>query len=106
MNRAWQMVRWSRWQAWLATGCAALVLALAILAADPAAHRWIHADSDHEDHTCAVVLFAHGLMSALAEVVLTLVAWRLFSVLSRHGELLCLAAPSYLLLPACGPPCR
>ena len=106
MNRRAQLLRGNRWLAPIATGCAMLVLLLAILAADPAAHRWLHADSDHEDHSCAVVLFAHGLTSALAAVVLVLVAWRLLSVLGRAGEVLQLAAPSYFLQPACGPPVR
>jgi hypothetical protein len=106
MNRLAQFLRWNRWLALIATGCAALVLLLAILAADPSAHRWLHADSDHEDHSCAVVLFAHGLTSALAEIILTLVAWRLLSVLGRAGEVLHLATPSYFLQPACGPPVR
>ena len=106
MNRGPQLSRGKRWPALIAGGCAALVLLLSILAADPAAHRWLHADSDHEDHTCAIVLFAHGLTSALAEVVLTLVAWRLLSGLGWAGEVLHLAAPGYLLQPACGPPAR
>jgi hypothetical protein len=106
MNRFLRLFRWNRWPALIAAGCATLVLLLAILAADPSAHRWLHADSDHEDHSCAVVLFAHGLTSALAEIILTLVAWRLLSVLGRAGEVLHLAAPAYFLQPACGPPVR
>ena len=106
MKRCLHLFRWNRWPAWIAAGGAALVLLLAILAADPSAHRWLHADSDREDHSCAVVLFVHGLTPALAEIVLTLVTWRLLSVLGRAGEVLHLAAPGHLLQPACGPPVR
>ncbi len=104
MNRQSLLFFRNRWTALIGAGCAALVLVLAILAADPEAHRWLHADSDHEDHSCAVVLFVHGLTSALAEVALALVAWRLISVLGRAGQVLWLAAPSHSLPPACGPP--
>jgi len=106
MKRWLHLYRWNRWPALIAAGCATLVLLLAILAANPDAHHWLHADSDHEDHSCAVVLFAHGLTSALAGITLTLVAWRLLSLLGRAGEVLRLAAPSYFLQPACGPPAR
>lgn len=53
--------------------CTLLVIALAILAASPAAHRWLHAGSPHADHghpaatadraehDCPVTLFAHGV---------------------------------------------
>jgi hypothetical protein len=36
------------------------VLFLNLLAAAPALHELIHADAGHEDHQCAVTLYAHG----------------------------------------------
>jgi hypothetical protein len=30
------------------------------LAACPELHEWVHPDADHEDHDCAVTLFANG----------------------------------------------
>ena len=46
-----------------------LVLLLNLLAASPSLHEWFHADAGHEDHQCAVTLFAHGQVdSATVEV--------------------------------------
>jgi len=41
----------------LLAGC---VLLLNAMAASPGLHELIHADSGHDDHECAVTLFAHG----------------------------------------------
>ena len=47
-----------------------LVLLLNLLAASPSLHEWFHADAGHEDHQCAVTIFAHGQVdSATVEVV-------------------------------------
>jgi len=47
----------------------AVVLLLNLLAAAPALHELLHADAGHEDHHCAVTLFAHGQVdSATVEV--------------------------------------
>jgi hypothetical protein len=91
------------WAAPLAAGCVALLLVLSVLAADPGAHHWLHPDSDQAEHTCAVVIFAHGLTPELATVVLTLVAF-LFSVPGRAGEVLRPLMRRRRLPPACGPP--
>jgi len=46
-----------------------LVLLLNLLAAAPSLHEWFHADAGHEDHQCAVTMFAHGQVdSATVEV--------------------------------------
>ena len=37
-----------------------LVLFLNLLAASPWLHERFHADAGHEDHQCAVTVFAHG----------------------------------------------
>ena len=46
-----------------------LVLFLNLLATAPSLHERLHADAGHEDHQCAVTLFAHGQVdSATVEV--------------------------------------
>lgn len=47
-------------QAVIASLLTSLVLLLNALAASPSLHEWFHADAGHEDHHCAVTLFAHG----------------------------------------------
>ena len=47
----------------------ASLLFLNLLAASPSLHEWFHADAGHEDHQCAVTMFAHGQAdSATVEV--------------------------------------
>lgn len=106
MSSRLKSFRDSRWPALIAAGCAALVLILVVLAASPEAHHWLHSDSDQADHDCAVVLFAHGLAATLAEIVLTLVAWRLLSLIGQAGASLRLSVPPHFLPPACAPPAR
>ncbi|MEZ0254987.1 MAG: hypothetical protein ACAI37_06895 [Chthoniobacter sp.] len=36
------------------------LLLICAAAASPALHEWMHADADHEDHDCAITLFASG----------------------------------------------
>jgi len=43
-----------------------LVLLLNLLAASPSLHEWFHADAGHEDHQCAVTVFAHGQVDSVA----------------------------------------
>ena len=45
-------------------------LVIAAMEASPAFHEWIHQDADHDDHDCAVTLFAHGSVDASAPPVL------------------------------------
>ena len=80
------------------------VLLLAILAASPDAHRWLHADSDHEDHECAITLYAQGVTTAVVGVALAIVAWRLLGLSQSAGIELFLSAPRFLHLPGRAPP--
>ena len=58
----------------LAGGSAALVVLLAVLAANPALHEWLHADAGRADHECAVTLFLHGA-DAAAPFTMAAVVW-------------------------------
>ncbi len=59
----------------LAGGCAALVMLLAILAASPALHEWLHHDAGDADHECAVTLFQHGADAVVAAITVAAVVW-------------------------------
>ena len=89
-------------------GCAvllvALVLLLCVLAACPAAHEWFHHDAGHEDHECAVTLFAHGVTTALAVVAVAVVAWRLIGRVDAPKREFQLPASTRLLPPGRAPP--
>ena len=89
----------------MATGCAALVLALGIFAASPALHSQLHHGVDAAaDDSCAIVLFANGVSVPLAVVAPPRPAaeWREQAYL-RSADIL-LDSPRYLLLPGRGPP--
>ena len=83
---------------------AALVLVLAVLAVCPELHEWLHPDAGHEDHECAVTLFAHGITPALATVILAVVAARFVEAVVTECAALYLSAPRYRLRPERGPP--
>jgi hypothetical protein len=93
--------RLSRACALLLTGT---VLMLAILAASPAAHHWLHADADHEDHECAITLYAQGITTAAVGVALAVIVWRLLGLSRSAGIELFLSAPRFLHLPGRAPP--
>jgi hypothetical protein len=59
----------------LAGGCAALVVLLAVLAASPTLHEWLHRDACAADHECAVTLFQHGADAAVAATTVAAAAW-------------------------------
>jgi hypothetical protein len=88
----------------VALGLSALVLLLAVLAVCPAAHEWLHPDAGHEDHECAITLFAHGITAAFAGVALAGVAWRLIRLVFAGAAEWDLAAPRFRLLPGRAPP--
>jgi len=96
-----QPTRLSRVCALLLTGT---VLMLALMAASPAAHHWLHADSDHENHECAITLYAQGITTALVGVALAVVAWRQLELSQSAATELFLAAPRFLHLPGRAPP--
>ncbi|HVU24919.1 MAG TPA: hypothetical protein VHE13_12410 [Opitutus sp.] len=83
----------------------ALLLLLAVAAASPAIHQWLHGDSAPEaGDSCAVVLFATGVTVAAAAIAVVLAgaAWRVERV--REAAEIFVAAPRYLRLPERGPP--
>jgi hypothetical protein len=88
----------------MASGGAALVLALAVFAASPDLHAWLHVDSGAGDDECAVALFAGGVAapaSALT-IALTTIEWKVPAY--RSVDELFLASPRYLHQPERGPP--
>ena len=93
--------RLSRACAWL---LAATVLMLAVFAASPNVHQWLHADADHADHECAITLYAQGVTTAVVGVVLAIVAWRLLGLSQSARIELFLSAPRFLHLPGRAPP--
>jgi len=59
----------------LASGCAALVVLLAVLAASPALHEWLHHDAGDTNHECAVTLFQHGAGLATTAIAVAATVW-------------------------------
>jgi hypothetical protein len=93
----------------VAAGAAALVLLLAVLAASPTLHAWVHgqsvaqAQAGHGDDDCVITQFSHGLTTPAA--ALALVAFLgLISGLARPCAVGPLPAPRFWLPPVCGPP--
>ncbi len=88
-----------------AAGGAALVLALAVFAASPELHAWLHTTGGAPgDDGCAVVLFAHGVSAPLGVVAAAppASAWREQPRVVPGGVFL--ASPRYLRQPERGPP--
>jgi hypothetical protein len=88
----------------VAASCAALVLALSVLAASPQLHKWLHADADASDHECAVTLFNHGVAQAAAEIAVAVVSMRWVGILDALPASLDLVAPRFRLSPGRAPP--
>jgi hypothetical protein len=90
----------------LAGGCAALVFALTIFAASPAAHDLLHrADQrDAGDDACAVVLFAGGVALPAAMYVATPPECFAEAPLPVAATEVLLLVPRYLRQPERGPP--
>jgi len=82
----------------------ATVLMLAVFAASPNAHRWLHADADHTDHECAITLYTQGITTAAVGVALLVIAWRQLGMAQKVEAELFLPAPHYLHLPGRAPP--
>lgn len=87
-----------------AAGSAALVLALAIFAASPTAHEWLHASDTGGDDQCAVVLFASGVSLDVAVPVVLPPRETARAADVARAERLFLVAPRYLRQPERGPP--
>lgn len=97
----------------LASGVAALVLALTVFAASPTAHAWIHGDHEHAhapvgdqpgEHGCAIVLFAGGV--ALPLDAISVAEPLVFSqaISPTTAAEVDLVSPRYLRRPERGPP--
>jgi hypothetical protein len=59
----------------LAAGGIALVLLLAVLAASPGLHAWLHGDAGEADHECAITLFQHGANAVVAVTATAATVW-------------------------------
>ncbi|HVS53637.1 MAG TPA: hypothetical protein VHD62_14880 [Opitutaceae bacterium] len=89
----------------VAAGCAALILALTVFAASPAAHDWLHAkDGAHGDDHCAVVLFASGVSLPLGAIAALPPTATIRAAAVPAAEEIYLASPRYLRQPERGPP--
>lgn len=111
------------WRAF-AAGLAALVLGLALAGASPDLHAWIHGEgdthhahgachhhgetasapaADHDDHRCAVVLFAQGF-DLPVDASFAVLPFERIPVVVPDADTLFLAKPRYLRQPERGPP--
>jgi hypothetical protein len=88
----------------LAGGCAALVVLLAVLAASPALHEWLHHDAGAADHECAVTLFQHGADAAVAAIALAATAWTVIALVVATPTGPDLDRSHYWLPPGNAPP--
>jgi hypothetical protein len=89
---------------WVAVCCALAVWMLGLLAASPQLHAALHSEASHQDHTCAVTLFSHGVETAAVDTCLASAP-----VLFPTGESLAQPAlpvtvPHDRLPPGRGPP--
>jgi hypothetical protein len=83
---------------------AAVVFALGLLTAAPTAHERLHGHDDHPgEHSCAVVLFAQGVLLAAGAFALR-VHWQRLAAGEPEAATEWTAMRLRLLPPACGPP--
>ena len=91
---------------WAAIFCALTIWVLGVLAISPQLHAALHSDADHQDHTCAVTLFNHGVDDGTTQTALAIEPLVcLEDVVTRPAARL-VAAPRYWLLPGRAPPVR
>ena len=97
-----------RFTALLAVLC---VLALTVFAASPELHASLHGSpSNHSvpvgdvDHTCAVTLFANGLLTLALFCLLLLIAPLVRGIVVHAVDEIAAAYPRYRLVPAHAPP--
>ena len=89
---------------WPAVFCALAVWGLGLFAVNPQLHAALHSDANHQDHTCAVTLFGHGMERAAGDTDIVSAP-----VLFPAGQCsiqpaLPVAGAYHQLPPACGPP--
>jgi hypothetical protein len=89
---------------WTAVLCALAIWLLGLLTVSPQLHAALHSDANHQDHSCAVTLFSHGVEEGTG-VMAGVSAPELFATGS------CLVQPvspvagvQHRLPPGCGPP--
>lgn len=93
----------------MAGAAAAIVLLLAVMAASPAVHAWVHGQSavptlaGQADDDCVITQFSHGLVAATAALVLVALLG-LISGLVRSCAVVAVPLPRFWLPPLCGPP--
>ena len=88
---------------WLALGLAFTVFGLGVAAVAPSLHDALHEAGDHEEHGCAVELFAHGVLAAATTPAAEQPSWRSVetkAAVDRDDRF----AGWHVLPPACGPP--
>jgi hypothetical protein len=71
------------------------LLTVAAMAASPSFHEWLHHDSDHEDHECAVTLF---LSAGIQSTVQPVLQFERIALFDRELAALEIAAPGLPLL--------
>ena len=82
------------------------LIALGLLAASPQLHAALHPDADHEDHSCAITLFSHGVDDGAAPAVVVLdPSVRLEALVAPSASRL-VTAPNHWLPPGRAPPVR
>lgn len=94
------------WRRATAIAGAALVFALTVLAASPAAHGWLHHGHDPapEEDGCAVVLYAGGLTASPDPIDLPRPSPARPATAPEAAVELWLVTPRYLRQPERGPP--
>jgi hypothetical protein len=88
----------------LAGGCAALVVQLAVLAASPTLHEWLHHDAGAADHECAITLFQHGADAAVAAIAVAATVWTVVALVVAASANPDLDRGRYWLPPGNAPP--
>lgn len=91
---------------WLALGCTALVLALTISAASPAAHGLLHSGNGDgtTDDACAVVMFASGVALPVGPISIAPPETLTAGISPVTAAEIFLVSPRYLRQPERGPP--
>jgi hypothetical protein len=72
----------------------------------PELHEWVHPDADHEDHDCAVTLFANGGIdfAAIDPVDIGKPAYRALVDVLRLDSQVLVSTQTERLIPGRGPP--
>jgi hypothetical protein len=87
-----------------AAGGAALVLALAVFAASPMLHGWLHGNGGGSDDDCAVVLFSNGVSAPLGVIAVAPPAAEWRTQPRAVAKEVLLTPPRFLHQPERGPP--